>query len=550
MIKKNLLFGITALLILMLAGGFAGVAVRTMQNPESEDSVSETIPDSEEVSASETELPESDTALLLTDVPEFPSVPLSLPEIQRQDALLTVEAEHAQYTGALHEEEHPECSNGACITGFSGQEDDSILASFMIPAEQHYNITVSVRAEVAGKNTLLLNGQEIGTFTLNDTEHFTRVTISGIYLPAGQADVSVQQADGNLSIDYFEISNNTELEKIKYNYQYELSDPDSSENAEKLMNYLAKHYGKNIITGQYTSGADNAELDFICQITGKYPAIRFGDMQCYSGNTAAEQKEIIRACERWAKQGGIVGLMWHWDAPSGISSVYADETDFSLADAVPESTLTENAVSYQTDVAMLSEDEIQTALENKQISSECAAVLRDIDSISKALKPLADKDIPVLWRPLHEAGGGWYWWGADGAQAYRWLWDVMYRRMTQYHNLHNLIWIWNGQSESWLVDKYDIASMDIYLDENQNFNSRYEEFVSLYRMTKHKKLLALSECGSLPDVNLMFRDNTVWSFMGLWYDKYLMGIDSQTLINFYNSEKAVTLDNVRKELNS
>ena len=104
---------------------------------------------------------------------------------------------------------------------------------------------------------------------------------------------------------------------------------------------------------------------------GKYPAIRFGDMQCYSGNTAAEQKEIIRACERWAKQGGIVGLMWHWDAPSGISSVYADETDFSLADAVPESTLTENAVSYQTDVAMLSEDEIQTALENKQISSEC-----------------------------------------------------------------------------------------------------------------------------------------------------------------------------------
>ena len=122
--------------------------------------------------------------------------------------------------------------------------------------------------------------------------------------------------------------------------------------------------------------------------------------------------------------------------------------------------------------------------------------------------------------------------------------------MTQYHNLHNLIWIWNGQSESWLVDKYDIASMDIYLDENQNFNSRYEEFVSLYRMTKHKKLLALSECGSLPDVNLMFRDNTVWSFMGLWYDKYLMGIDSQTLINFYNSEKAVTLDNVREELNS
>ncbi|MBR0485312.1 MAG: hypothetical protein IJJ69_11145 [Oscillospiraceae bacterium] len=548
MIKKNLLFGIVALLLLMLAGSAVSVLFRNMQNP-AEDSVLENFPVSEEISdsASETEFSETDISLLLTDVPEFPTVPLSIPEIQHQDALLTVEAEHAQYTGALHPEEHPECSNGQCISGFSGQEDDSILASFMIPAEQHYNITVSVRAEVPGKNAVLLNGQEIGIFTLNDTEHFTRVTISGIYLPAGQADVAVQQKDGNIAVDYFEISNNTELEKIKYNYQYELSDPQASPNAEKLMCFLAKHYGKDIITGQYASGAENTELDFLCQITGKYPAIRFGDVQCYSNNTASEQKEIIRACERWAKQGGIVGLMWHWDAPSGISSVYAEETDFSLADAVPESTLTENAVSYQTDVALMSEEEIQTALENNQISEECVSILHDIDSISKALKPLSDKDIPVLWRPLHEAGGGWYWWSADGAQAYRWLWDVMYRRMTEYHQLHNLIWVWNGQSENWLVDKYDIASMDIYLEENQDFNSRYEEFVSLYRMTKHQKILALSECGSLPDVNRMFRDNTIWSFMGLWYDNYLFGTDSQTLIDFYNSEKVVTLDNVRKD---
>ena len=184
MIKKNLLFGIAALLLLMLAGSAVSIAVRQMQNPDTEDSASETILDSEEISDSEPETAspeeEANENLLLTNVPEFPAVPLTLPEIQHQDALLTVEAEHAQYTGALHEEEHPECSNGICITGFSGQEDDSILASFMIPAEQHYDITVSVRAEVPGKNTLVLNGQEIGTFTLNDTGHFTRVTVSGI----------------------------------------------------------------------------------------------------------------------------------------------------------------------------------------------------------------------------------------------------------------------------------------------------------------------------------------------------------------------------------
>ena len=120
--------------------------------------------------------------------------------------------------------------------------------------------------------------------------------------------------------------------------------------------------------------------------------------------------------------------------------------------------------------------------------------------------------------------------------------------MTEYHNLHNLIWIWNGQSESYLVNQYDIASMDIYLNPDEDFGSRYEQFVSLYRMTKHKKILALSEVSTLPDMNLMFRDNTIWSFAGLWYDNYLSDINPETLIHFYNSEKVLTLDDVRNIL--
>ena len=81
------------------------------------------------------------------------------------------------------------------------------------------------------------------------------------------------------------------------------------------------------------------------------------------------------------------------------------------------------------------------------------------------LKKLADADVPVLWRPLMEAGGDWFWWGASGADAYRWLWELMYTRMTEYHQLNNLLWIWNGQSSSYQVDKsqYDISSLDVYV---------------------------------------------------------------------------------------
>ena len=58
-------------------------------------------------------------------------------------------------------EESGECSNGEYVTGFSGQEDDKIQAAFMIPASQHYDITVSVRTKVPGSDKILLNGEEI-----------------------------------------------------------------------------------------------------------------------------------------------------------------------------------------------------------------------------------------------------------------------------------------------------------------------------------------------------------------------------------------------------
>jgi len=546
MTKKNLFFGVASLLLLILAGAGTAAAVQkaqentqnisqaeiTPEESEPESSVSESAPETQALTEPETEP---------LSAPSFESVALSLPEIDKQEAVLTVEAEYADYSSNLYlENERDDFSEEGYISGFSDPETDSIHAAFMIPSSQHYDITICVCADTPVTNALYLNDEKIGDFTIDETQHFVRVTFHGIWIDAGQIDVSLRTIDGNFSVDYFEISNNTELYQIKYRNHYDLSDENASPNAQKLMKYLSQNYGKAILTGQYASSDKNTELNQIYTTTGKYPAIRFGDMRCYSNHTNAEKQDIIPACERWANQGGIVGLIWHWDAPADVPGIYADETNFSLSDAVPD-------FDVQT-TALMTEEQISTALQNNQISDACAEILRDIDSISEALKPLAENDIPVLWRPLHEAGGGWYWWGADGAQAYRWLWDVMYKRMTEYHQLHNLIWVWNGQSESYLVNQYDIASLDIYLHPDENFNSRYEQFVSLYRMTKHKKILALSEAGTLPDMNLMFRDNTVWSFAGLWYDEYLSDIDSELLINFYNSEKALTLDDVRNIL--
>ncbi len=540
--KQNFLFGMAALLLLILAGGGTAAAVRKARQGETEtltsESITETISSDESETIPVTEpLTEPETQAI--DAPSYPSVSLDIPPVDLQDALLTVEAENAEYTGGLYlDTVRSEYSGEGYISGFSKSESDSIRAAFMIPSAQHYDITISVCAESPVKNTLLVNGDRIHDFTITETQHFVRVTFSGIYLPAGEVDLSFEQIDGNFSVDYFEIANHTELSKIKYQNHDTLSDPQASTNAKKLMTYLSECYGKAIITGQHVSDHKNTELDEIYKITGKYPAIRFSDLQ---GN-ADDRKEDITACQLWARHGGIVGLSWSWEAPEN-TGIYEDETNFSLSDAIPASD------ASGTETALLTDQQINAALADHTISASCAAILRDIDQISEALKPLADQDIPVLWRPLPEAGGKWFWWGADGAQAYRWLWNVIYHRMTEYHQLHNLIWIWNGQSKDYLVNQYDIASMDIYLDPQESFDSRYEQFLSLYRMTKHKKILALSECSTVPDMNLVFRDHTIWSFMGLWHSDYLKEpyTSEELLINFYNSEKSLTLENSKAE---
>ncbi len=474
--------------------------------------------------------------------PSYPVVELDVPPIERFDTNILLEAEDAAYTGLLAPEDlRPGFSGTGYLAGFCKNPGDKVEATCHIDAAQHYDITVSVCADTVVTNALLVNGEEVGQFKIEESGHFVRVTFSGVYLPKGDVTLSVKEIDGFFALDYFEISNFTEMYQMEYKESYALSDRKASDNAKKLMEYLSTHYGSKVLTGQYASGASNTEHDLIFHLTGKYPAIRFCDLEGFTKNSTAQKSDAIAASQQWYGRGGIVGLMWHWDAPTGVSSVYAGETDFSLVDAMTDK-----------EIAELSQEEIDALYESGDITEECYAILRDIDAVSEELKVLAAQDIPVLWRPLHEASGDWFWWGADGPNAYRWLWDLMYTRMTRYHKLHNLIWVWNGQSADYLVgvNQYDIASLDIYLPEDSSYSSRYEQFVLLSRMTGGQKMLALSETSSIPNMNDMFRDNCIWSFFGLWYGDYLIGeggkysekyTSAEDMVAFYNSEAALTL---------
>ncbi|MGN1480775.1 glycosyl hydrolase [Porcipelethomonas sp.] len=466
-----------------------------------------------------------------------------VPEIINTETSMLLEAEDCKLNGSLYSDDQRKGFSGTgYVTGFYGGSADYLVIPADIPAAQHYNITVCVAADTQVTNSVSVNDSDIGSFVIDSEDgNFVRVTFYGVYMDQGEAIIQINSGKENFDIDYIEITNNEDIYENDFEINAEPVTPKASYETKNLLRYLQENFGKSIITGQYASSSKNTEMDLIYQKTGKYPAIRFGDIGGYSQGELPEESEI-QAAKDWAEKGGIVGFMWYWNSPGIDSSVYANETKFSLKSAMTEE-----------DISQLGISEINDLYAQGKITKECRTLVENIDAVSSAFSRLAEEGIPVLWRPLQEAGGGWYWWGADGAEAYKWLYNLMYDRMTEYHKLDNLIWIWNGQSEEYLVDseKYDIAAIDVYLGPNVKYGSRSEQYQWLKKVTESGKILALGECSSVPGVDEMVRDNALWSFFGLWYGEYLDSVSpgaadvyttEEELIKMYNAEIAVTLD--------
>lgn len=164
----------------------------------------------------------------------------------------------------------------------------------------------------------------------------------------------------------------------------------------------------------------------------------------YQGDVGTAIEEAIAFSDR----GGIISVLWHWNAPTGLydtdeqpwwSGFYTEATDFNVATALSD---TSNA-NY-------------------------TLIVRDIDAIATELLRLQDAGVPVLFRPLHEAEGAWFWWGAQGPEACKKLYALLYDRLTNVHGLNNLIWIWNSIDEDWYpgADTVDIVSADVYATGN------------------------------------------------------------------------------------
>ena len=140
----------------------------------------------------------------------------------------------------------------------------------------------------------------------------------------------------------------------------------------------------------------------------------------------------------------------------------------------------------------------------------------DLKNAAAYLKLLRDADIPVLWRPFHEAAGGWFWWCKDAA-SFKSLWIAMFNYFKT-EGLDNLIWVWTteGNDADWYPgDQYvDIVGRDVYNKETADCVSEYTSIAENYG----NKIVSLSECGTVGLISEQWASGARWSWFMPWYD--------------------------------
>lgn len=424
------------------------------------------------------------------------------------------------------------------LSGFLKAGQDSWEMEIEVPSEQYYNFVFVIASDGKVTNELLIDGVSIGKMVTDGSKKFQAVGFENVVISAGKHKISVGIVDGKIDFDYFKItsSNSVNPESLVLSGKVGISNKGSTYKTKALYEYLTSSFGKNVISGQFNTIGTQAETDAIYKATGHYPAIRFSDMIAYTSEDTSGD-DVEKALE-WDEQNGIVGYIWHWTAPMGKSSCYAKETDFNLSKAVTSEK-----------IATLSYEEISKLCDEGKVSKECLSLIRDIDVVSTQLIKLRDEGVSVIWRPLHEASGGWFWWGHD-VNSYKWLWTLLYQRQTQYHKLNNLIWVWNGQNPNWYVGSglCDVISADIYDDSNEE--SRLNAFLSLRRVDMSKPV-ALSECGTAPSIQKCADENVMWDWFAIWSGNYLIDEygklteefnTAQALIKLYSNNLVITRD--------
>ncbi|HEZ7987172.1 MAG TPA: glycosyl hydrolase [Ruminococcus sp.] len=544
----------------------------------------------------------------------------------------TIEGE--DMTGAtlwtsIYENEAP----GYSGEGFVYITGNPVSFKLTVPEDGMYKVNVrgiQILDQGGRLETIAINGVEYSK-TVPYCREWTDIDFGVVRLKAGENEISFLNKYGYLAIDTVTVSM-AEFPDVTTASGVPC-DPKATNEAKALMKYLHSVYGKHILSGQqeiygnghevqtsirydaekdicvdekgveYTidressdtddagnkfywhcSGADGKtytyntqnriyvyqnyeqEFDYIYDLTGAYPAVRGFDFMNYNPLYGWDDGTTQRVIEWVNERGGIATACWHINIPTDFDT-------YTPGEAVDWSKATYK-VNHQFKIANAVKEGTK---ENEYLDLA-------IEDLAEQFIILQDNNVPILFRPFHEAegnpsttsdpidgSGAWFWWSQDGAEDYKELWKYLYTQLTEKYDLHNIIWeqnlyAWSDASAEWYSgdDYVDIVGWDKYdtqynrhdgLTSGPNEDCNSNVYWSLYDYVKGNKMAAIMENSTIPSLGNMTVEQTAWLYFCTWYDNgqenFMSGDDynnPDTVKELYQSDFCINLDDLPEDL--
>jgi beta-mannanase len=265
-------------------------------------------------------------------------------------------------------------------------------------------------------------------------------------------------------------------------------DDDASEKTVILFNNLKTIQNSNyFLFGQeffnsfkFSSGSAHGDETYSdsYEVTGAYPAVLGSDFHYYLDKSDAERGYHTDAV-KWAyQQGLVITFDWHISARN-TSSYTCEGSPANLAKNIATGNTNGDRDWYLAEL-----DKVVAIINNDLVVN--------------------GENIPIVFRPLHEMNGNWFWWGANCSgftpTDYRALFQLTANYIKERTNSVLFCWSPNSPVNSTVITNYypgdeyvDILGLDMYEITASPFRQHMAAIVDYAQA--HDKIAMLSETG-------------------------------------------------------
>ena len=223
------------------------------------------------------------------------------------------------------------------------------------------------------------------------------------------------------------------------------ADPELNVRGRAILDYFHQLQGSSelkLVSGQFCSFGPTARIEAAQKLftaTGHWPALVSVDYTDFSSHWLDTRTPNRLLLAYW-RQGGLVSVGVHLNNPASPAGGGQRDHNIRMAELLVPGT----AVHQRW--------------------------LLQLDALAAGLQELQAAGVVVLWRPLHEMNGDWFWWGSQEPADFIKVWRQMYDYFTHTKGLHNLIWVYSPNMGHHAADYFggdayvDLVGLDCYTD--------------------------------------------------------------------------------------